>query len=61
MVLLLLNCTWGLLARSTAKPVYRHWLVVKESTMFMAWLQGKRVMLKIPSPVAFREGIFKTA
>jgi len=31
----------GLLARSTAKPVYRHWLVVKESTLFMAWLQGE--------------------
>ena len=59
MVLLLLNCTWVSLPEAQQSQS-SDWLVVKESILFMAWLQGKRMMLKIPSPVASREGIFKT-
>ena len=46
------------------KPIYWHWVVVKESTAFMAGHQAGRMgsscSKDLNSPVAFREGVLKS-
>ena len=49
-------------SRCRAKSIYRHWVVVKESIMFIAGLQARmgRSCLKDPnSLMAFRQGFLR--
>ena len=49
----------GPLTQGTAKPIYWHWIVVKESTVFAAGCQARRIRSACSKDPGFQGRVFK--